>query len=237
MTHQIQYGNKILNFELNTASELYGKIRIKVHPKERIEVQAPIGACESDVRDALKKRLRWITKNLETQETQRSHILPRQYVSGETHFYLGHRYVLKVISSTERSVKLTGGQLIVSIEDEVGVQDALNRWYRARGKIYFRKRLMLLIKDLPWVLSEPKIMLRSMTTQWGSCSPTGDITLNPKLIKAPIQCIDYVLLHELCHLVERNHSERFYNLLSKYQSDWEIRRKRLNVISEFILEA
>ena len=74
MTRQIQYGDRLLKFELNSVANLEGKIRIKVHPRDRIEVQAPIGVCESEVRDALKKRLRWVTKNLEIQEEQRSHI-------------------------------------------------------------------------------------------------------------------------------------------------------------------
>jgi predicted metal-dependent hydrolase len=237
MTHQIQYGDMLLKFELNSVPELEGKIRIKVHPKKRIEVQAPTGTCETDVREALKKRLRWVVRNLETQEAQRCHILPRQYVSGETHFYLGRRYVLKVTSNNESSVKLKGSQIIVCIDDRVSVPDVLNRWYRKRAKTYFKKRLVLMMKDLPWVLSEPKILLRPMTTQWGSCSPSGDIILNPKLIKASIQCIDYVLLHELCHLVERNHSARFYNLLSIHQPDWKMRRASLNRISEVILES
>ena len=235
MIRQIQYGDRLLKFELNSVANLEGKIRIKVHPKDRIEVQAPIGVCEAEVREALKKRLRWVTKNLEIQEEKRAHILPRQYLSGETHFYLGRRYILKVVTAESRSVKLKGGQIVVNIDDIIGVPDALNRWYRERAKGYFRKRLSLLMHDLPWVLSEPKITLKTMKTQWGSCSPSGTIILNPKLIKAPIQCIDYVLLHELCHLVERNHSERFYNLLSKHQSDWENRRERLNDISELIL--
>lgn len=236
MIHQIQYGDRLLNFELKEKSELEGKIRIKVHPKERVEVQAPIGTCETDIRDALKKRLRWVTKNLEAQEAQRSHILPRLYVSGETHLYLGRRYVLKVIHDEVQTVKLKGGQLVVTIHEVLGVQDALNRWYRKRAEVYFHKRMIHLIKDLPWVLSEPRILLRSMSTQWGSCSPKGDIVLNPKLVKAPVQCVDYVLLHELCHLVERNHSDRFYKMLSKHQSDWQCRRSRLNEIAELILE-
>lgn len=235
MIRQIQYGDRLLKFELNSVANLEGKIRIKVHPRDGIEVQAPIGVCEAEVLEALKKRLRWVTKNLEIQEEKRAHILPRQYVSGETHFYLGRRYILKVVTADSRSVKLKGGQIVVNIDGIVGVPDALNRWYRARAKGYFRKRLLLLMQNLPWVLSEPKITLKTMKTQWGSCSPSGTIMLNPKLIKAPIQCIDYVLLHELCHLVERNHSERFYNLLSKHQSDWESRRERLNDISELIL--
>jgi len=74
-----------------------------------------------------------------------------------------------------------------------------------------------------------------MRTQWGSCSPKGDVLLNPYLVKAPKACIEYVVAHELCHLREHNHSERFYRLLSRVLPDWEARKAELDNLAELLL--
>ena len=74
----------------------------------------------------------------------------------------------------------------------------------------------------------PKLKLLNMKTQWVNCSPSGNLTLNPYLVKAPTRCIDYVILHELCHLVEHNHSKQFYELMSQTMPDWEGRKIHLD---------
>ena len=79
--------------------------------------------------------------------------------------------------------------------------------------------------------------LQVMKTQWGSCSPTGKLTLNPWLVKAPRDCIDYVILHELCHLKEHNHSPRFFKLLDRHMPAWRQRKARLDELAEIILNA
>lgn len=74
-----------------------------------------------------------------------------------------------------------------------------------------------------------------MTRQWGSCSPAGCLRLNPHLVRAPRECVDYVLQHELCHLQEHNHSPRFCQLLSRHFPDWRRRKSRLEEMAEFLL--
>ncbi|MGO1626479.1 MAG: M48 metallopeptidase family protein [Halomonadaceae bacterium] len=84
----------------------------------------------------------------------------------------------------------------------------------------FERRLAQAAQELPGVNATPPWWLREMQTQWGSCSPKGVIILNPHLVKAPTRAVDYVILHELCHLAEHNHSPRFYRLLDDYMPDW-----------------
>jgi hypothetical protein len=74
-----------------------------------------------------------------------------------------------------------------------------------------------------------------MKTQWGSCSPKGELLLNPLLVKAPGHCVDYVIFHELCHLKEHNHSQRFYELLGGLLPDWEKRKAELDGLAEQLL--
>jgi predicted metal-dependent hydrolase len=91
------------------------------------------------------------------------------------------------------------------------------------------------VGQLHWLEGRPDWRLLEMKTQWGSCSPKGAMLLNPHLVKAPTECIDYVILHELCHLEEHNHSQRFYDLLSYTMPRWEVVKSRLDGMSEMLL--
>lgn len=103
-------------------------------------------------------------------------------------------------------------------------------WYRTRALIVFAERLGRVLRSTPQFRAlEPKLRLRRMRRRWGSCSRNGTITLNLELIKAPTSCVDYVILHELCHLIEASHSRRFYELLSQVSPEWEKLRERLNL--------
>ena len=108
------------------------------------------------------------------------------------------------------------------------VQDLLNAWYRVRAKEVFSNRIEVVLSQALWVTEIPKLKLLNMKTQWGNCSPSGNLTLNPYLVKAPMRCIDYVILHELCHLVEHNHSKRFYELMTQAMPDWQDRKDYLD---------
>lgn len=104
----------------------------------------------------------------------------------------------------------------------------LTDWYKARAREVFARKLSAMLKQALWVSDSPPLRILTMQTQWGSCSPNGRVTLNPNLVKAPRECIDYVILHELCHLAEHNHSERFYQLMGQVMPEWEKTKKRLN---------
>jgi hypothetical protein len=108
------------------------------------------------------------------------------------------------------------------------VSGLLKDWYRLRAKETFAKRLDAVLEQALWVENRPPIRVLTMQTQWGSCSPKGRITLNPHLVKAPRDCIDYVILHELCHIAEHNHSERFYRLMGQVMPKWENTKERLD---------
>ena len=129
-----------------------------------------------------------------------------------------------------QGVKLLRGRLEVntSESDLESIKFLLNKWYRFRANIMFEVRLQHILEQALWVETKPDIRLMTMRTQWGNCSPSGLLTLNTHLVKAPTICIDYVILHELCHLVEHNHSERFYQLLTQVMPDWEVVKERLD---------
>jgi predicted metal-dependent hydrolase len=100
------------------------------------------------------------------------------------------------------------------------IRSVLNDWYRQRARDVFAQRLAVIAEPLQWIHELPPLRLQFMSRQWGSCSPAGRITLNPWLVRAPREAIDYVLLHELCHLKHHNHSRAFYSMLDRHMPNW-----------------
>ena len=229
---QFNYGDEQIKFERLPRSEGIQRVLIKVHPDCRIEVTAPAEADDNAVLAAVKKRGRWIYQQLRDFRQQSAYVTPRQYISGESHYYLGKQYLLKVLEDPDSKpqVKLLRGKLEVTLRQKnaAKVEQLLSDWYKVRAKEVFAKRLDVLLEQTLWVTERPPLRMLTMHTQWGSCSPQGRLTLNPYLVKAPRECIDYVILHELCHLAEHNHSERFYRLLSQVMPSWEEVKARLD---------
>ncbi len=231
-TMSFRYGDEQITFERIMRPQATGKVLIKVHPDCRVTVSAPKGAESEAILSAVKKRGRWIFEKLRDFRKQDEFITPRQYISGESHYYLGKQYLLKVIEAPNQvqGVKLLRGKLEVSVRAKSvdKVKELLTNWYKARAKEAFAKRLDAMLEQALWVDERPELRLLTMQTQWGSCSPNGRITLNPHLVKAPRECIDYVILHELCHIAEHNHSERFYRLMGQVMPKWEKTKERLD---------
>lgn len=239
-TMSFRYGDEQITFERVKRPQATGKVLIKVHPDCRVTVSAPESADNEAVLFAVKKRSRWIYEQLRDFRKQLEFTTPRQYVSGESHYYLGKQYLLKVIEAPEQvqSVKLLRGKLEVSVRAKSSdkVKARLMDWYKARAKEVFAKRLDAMLEQALWVDQRPPLRLQTMQTQWGSCSPNGRITLNPHLVKAPRECIDYVILHELCHIAEHNHSERFYRLMGQVMPKWEKTKESLDGMAPTLID-
>ncbi|MFO6300351.1 M48 family metallopeptidase [Rahnella selenatireducens] len=233
------YGDERITFELKPRPLVNGRILIKVHPDCRVVVSAPQDTDDRQVLNAVEKRGRWIYQQLRDFRKQLEYITPRQYISGESHYYLGKQYMLKVIvaPSDTQGVKMLRGKLEVTLRHKSAekVLQLLTDWYKARAREVFARRLSAMLEQALWVSGSPPLRILSMQTQWGSCSPNGRVTLNPNLVKAPRECIDYVILHELCHLAEHNHSERFYRLMGQVMPDWEKTKKRLDGMAGMIM--
>lgn len=236
-----RYGDEHIAFERVKRPQTTNKVLIKVYPDCRVVVSAPEDADNEAVLCAVKKRGRWIYEQLRDFRKQLEHTTPRKYISGESHYYLGKQYLLKVIEAPEKvqGVKLLRGRLEVSVrfKSTPKVKELLTDWYKVRAKETFAKRLDAMLEQALWVKERPPLRILNMKTQWGSCSPNGHITLNPHLVKAPRDCIDYVILHELCHIAEHNHSERFYRLMNQVTPHWETTKEHLDEMASFLIEA
>lgn len=239
MKRSITYGDERIGFSIHFVSRSVRRVAIHIHPNGSVQVDAPVDTDISEVVAAVRRRARWIWLRLRSYRDRTRHVLPREYVSGESHFYLGKRYVLKVIyhPTAPQSVKLLRGQLEIRTRsrDVDKVRALLDAWYRQRAEDVFTRRLADCTAKVRWLKADPGFRLLMMKTQWGSCSPKGGLLLNPLLVKAPGHCVDYVIFHELCHLKEHNHSPRFYELLGGLLPDWEKRKAELDDLAEHLL--
>lgn len=223
------YGNQTISYNLIQRDT--HRITITVHPDKRVIVTAPIDRSMDEIRIRVKKKAPWISKQLAYFEQFQPLPVERKYVSGETHYYLGRQYRLKVIKDGSETVKLVGPYIRIFTKDRHNVErirELLDQWYLDHARAIFDKRLQKCL-DMARSLNieAPPIIVRKLSKRWGSCTKAGKIVLNTELIKAPLYCIEYVIMHELCHLKAPNHNAKFYKLMSRYMPHWERRKKRL----------
>lgn len=235
--HQVVYGDELIAFSLRRQpSRTASRVAIHVDPDGRVLVDAPDSAPLADILMAVKKRSRWISQHVSAAKARQAHILPREYVSGESLRYLGRRYRLKVIvdAGAVAGARMRGAFIAVTVPEHAlsVIKSTLDTWYRQRAREVFADRLAAVAAPLRWVKQLPPTRLQFMTVQWGSCSPSGRITLNPLLVKAPRESIDYVLLHELCHLLHHNHSPKFYRTLDRHMPGWRTTKEKLDNMAE-----
>lgn len=238
MTEQrcIRYGDTVIPYRVCRLDRGPARVRIHVEPDGEVVVEAPSSASDATVAAVVQRRSAWICR-YRTAIAQRKASLPvRTWVSGESHRYLGRRYMLKVRvdpAAPERVV-MSGGQLRVCVArfTPERVRELVHRWYQDRASDRLGNRVIELAQQLPWVRKPPPTAIRQMKSRWGSCSPAGRLTLNSLLIRAPREAVDYVIVHELCHLRHHNHSRYFYALLRRYIPDWQVVKSRLDTMAD-----
>jgi predicted metal-dependent hydrolase len=230
LASSVQFGNTTIEYHLNFAQRK--TVAIDVHPNQQVTITAPEGSEPAAIEELIRKRASWILRQQHQFSTYAPQEMPRTYVSGESYRYLGRQYRLKVLEGVQESVKQERSFIYVTVPSKNNpkqVQNVLEQWYRSNAKRIFDERLDICYPRVERLgVAYPSLTIRSMKTRWGSCSHSGLILLNPKLIQTPIDCIDYVLIHELCHLKEHNHGKRYYQLLNQALPDWRERRQKLN---------
>jgi len=205
-------------------------LAISVLPDGSLELIAPNDSSEQDILAKVVKRSRWIARQRSVFREMNTDPMPRRYVSGATHRYLGRQYRLNVVSGEAASVRLKGGYFHVTTptRDTESVEEAMNSWFEMRAKKQFSKRIEFWF---PWCrkhrLPEPVLRIRRMRKRWGSADKKGTITLNPELIHIPSPCIAYVIAHEICHLKHTDHGPAFFRLLSSVLPGWKELKIRL----------
>ena len=226
MIAAIQFGSRKIDFQLEFSKRK--SLGISVTAELLVLVKAPVDTTLEKVKEKVKKKAPWILKQQSFFLSFHPKTTARRFVGGETHLYLGRQYRLKILESKTESVKIKGQFIEVETLKKVRVKQLVNEWYLKNAKIKFHSIAQPLIDKFKKHKVEPSsIVLREMPTRWGSCTPKGKIILNPELIKAPKGCIEYVIIHELCHLIHHDHTQKFIDLQTKEMLDWEKWKSKL----------
>lgn len=206
-------------------------LHIGVYPPQgRVRVAAPLRLDDDAVRLALVQRLSWI-KRQRQQHKNADRQSQREMVSGESHYVWGNRYRLKIVDRPGKAhVEMESDRLILYVPTGIAIdqrRQLLEKWYRQQ----LRAVLPCLVVE--W---ESKIgvkvarwTIRRMKTKWGSCNPTtGHVLLNVELAKKHPDSLEYIVVHEMVHILERGHGKRFKALMDSFIPDWRARREQLN---------
>lgn len=232
--HSINYGTSKINYVLHKQDRR--DVKITVDLVDGVVVYAPVTLTEDKVKHLISQKARWISAKLAELDEVQTNVQPKEFVSGEKLPYLGRKYRLKVHREPvdKASIGLKQGKFKAVVpknwpQDKVQtvLESQLIEWYRYHGLKKITERSSHYENLLG--VTPTSINLRTQHKRWGTCTPKGHIYLNWRLVMAPIRVIDYVIVHELAHLLERDHNKQFWNLVKSILPNYEQQKEWLRV--------
>jgi predicted metal-dependent hydrolase len=224
-------------------------ICLTVYPDKTILLKHPLGFGEEKIGQFLLHKALWLKKQFSYFDNLKiSRVLPNQqsYLSGASFRYLGQQYMIKIVESQKNDVSIAGEMLQIftkdDVRDESQNQKILEKWLKKQTQEVLNDRYKAMCSK--WLNIDqqiPELKIRILKRRWGSCMHKRKenrfiITLNSRLIHKNKECIDYVIVHELCHLEHFNHSRQFYNLMEQRVANWKELKHKLEIMSEKIKE-
>jgi len=208
---------------------------ISISIEDGVKISVPKRATNQQIQQLILMKSKWILGKLKDLEGK--HFIRQQFKEGEIFYYLGKVYVLSVIEVMNKDrehVEVEDNRLRLHLraDNQENIKKVLLRWYREEANIILKERLEILSEETG--LYPQSVMVKEQKSRFGSCSSKRNINLNWKLVMAPLEVIDYVIVHELCHLKEMNHSKNFWSLVESFMNDYKERRKWLKEYGGYI---
>ena len=228
----INYGTSKIEYSIN-----YTKRRtatIIVYPYKEVEIIVPIDTEPKKIKSLIKKKSAWIVKKIDFFNQIAQYDATKEYVEGETILYLGRQYRIKFIKIDKKAmVKLKGKYLEIGFnkkfrteyEQKKYVKTLVINWYKKQAQNHVEKSLKNYSNRLGVELPEFKI--KNQIKRWGSCTSKNILIFNIKIMMAPKYQFDYIIVHELCHIKHKDHSNKFWRLVSLILNDYELRKEQL----------
>ena len=236
--NSIQYGNKRISFEIERGVR-EKTAAIHIRSQGMVFVSVPKDLDEKKIRVIVQRKAKWIIERQDWFKNNRHSLWPKEFVSGEAFPFLGKEYRLQVVRSTSEKAaqcEIIGRRLRVEVnknlENEVqrrATKHAIRAWYLTRADEKLRERVSYFS---PLLGTKPRsIETKDQKKRWGSCSRDGILRFNWKIVMASVSVLDYVVVHELCHLIHSHHSPRFWQKIQSVLPDYMRRRDRLRAFS------
>jgi len=207
-------------------------VSLTVQPSLNIILKCPKNYTQKKIDVFLKRKWYWLESQIRDLRRLKRSNIQKEYVSGESFLYLGRQYKLIIKKGAKDSVGLLKGKIEVSttkdVRNKIYNQKLLNNWYAKRGLEVFNERYYKVLKRFDYEFT-PELDLRKMSKRWGSFLTKKKVLLNPELIKASKECIDYVITHELCHMKHHDHSIAYYRFLNSKFPNWEKTKETLEL--------
>ena len=242
---QFQYGDEIIAVSVTKSKRK--SLSIAIQPDGSVKVRAPLALSDAEILAWMKSKTGWIIRKRNEVFHSANRCAPKQFVSGEKFLFLGEEYELEVRNSDARAgaVGIVEDKLVVFVKAGISqskdagqnnsdrlspqqkeVQKALANWYEKQAKIWIMRRVHFYAP----VVNESfhRVTLKNQKKRWGSCSSARNLNFNWRLVMAPLEILDYVVVHELCHLKQMNHSEAFWAEVEKVLPDYKARKKWLD---------
>jgi predicted metal-dependent hydrolase len=204
------------------------RVRIVVQPDGRITVHAPVRMPEEQVWRFVRGKTRWLVRTLRQVDDYIRLPHPDRIGAGDAVAFLGVAHPVVVEAGPRAAARMSGGSLIVRLSDPAdaaAARRAVDRWLTARaGEVFGRVLERQMAVASRFGIPTPEWSLRRMKRRWGSCGRDGRVVLNVRLVQTPLECVEYVVMHELCHLKHHHHGGDFYALLTQVMPDWPRRK-------------
>lgn len=225
-----KYGDYTYNYYL--VREDRKTVSLTVQPSLNIILRCPSNYTVAKREEFLKRKWHWMEGQHRELRRYQSKKQPKEYVSGESFLYLGRQYKLVVQKGKKDAVSLTKGRITIqtasTTDDKAQNKKLLDTWYKDRAEQIFQERYKDMLKKFSFDFT-PSLVIRKMDKRWGSFLAKKKILLNPELIKASKECIDYVITHELCHMRYHNHSQAYFRFLNSKFPNWEKTKEKLEL--------
>lgn len=223
------WGSRRLPFRLRRAE--VKRLRIVVDPEGQIAVTAPLHATDAAVVARVSRRGDWIQRQQEHFARWRPRTPVRQYLSGETHLFLGDQLRLQIEPKLRQGVEKSGNRLVVGLGGEKSrslARELIQTWYAAQARALLRERWQA--QRGIWArhgAQASRVIVRPLKNRWGSMTQAGSLILNADLVRASPPLIDYVIAHEMAHVLHPDHGQAWRSLLGRVMPDWEVRKHSL----------
>lgn len=235
---EVQWGRTKIPYDIRR-SDRRRTVALTIVPPGSVVLTAPENTPVERLDEVVHAKARWITSRLRRVQPAEPRPSPREFVSGESFLYLGRQYRLDVRRGRDVEVRLDHGRFRVEVPAHLtgdaraeAVRAALGEWYRRHAEVQLTQRVAWWARRLD--VAEPRMLLREQEKRWGSCAP-GVVRFNWRIVQAPMRLLDYVVTHELAHLLHDDHGKDFWAALGRVLPDYEARRAELRSRGPFLV--